>query len=182
MRVKKRCRYCPDIFTPDPRSYRPSLSGKGRRSVQAACPKPDCQAQRHRQADRRWHQNNPAYDDGREAYLRQWRRDHPGHSTDYRKSHPDYEEKNCQRQRERDRKKRNLGKQDAIERVHEEKLARIGRLINLGKQDAIRTPPTRISEEIRRYLRWSFHLGKQDVIVLQEKIAQNRAHEKPTTA
>jgi hypothetical protein len=142
-----------------------------------ACAKPECQWRRHRDADQAWHQENPDYDDGRENYLRQWRKDHPGFSTAYRKSHPKYEEQNRQRQRERSRERREFGKQDAIGRVHEEKLARIQRLIDLGKQDAIRTPPLRVSEEIRRYLRWSYRVGKQDVIALQKRIVDNRGHE-----
>lgn len=177
MSRRKRCHYCPKEFTPDPRSYRVGFDGKSRRSIQIACFQRECQRRRQREADGRWHHNNPDYDDGREDYLRGWRQDHPGHSTTYRHRHPAYEKQNRQRQRLRDRKKRDLGKQEAIHRSHEEKLARIRRFIDLGKQDAIKVPSTRISEEIRRYLMWTYRLGKQDVIALQEKIKQNRGHE-----
>lgn len=179
MRVKKRCRYCPELFTPDPRRYRPAPDGKGRRSWQVACSKPECQRQRHRDACRRWHIDNPAYDDERAAYLRQWRKEHPGYSKAYRKSHPDYKESNREKQRERDRKVKNLAKRDVIHGFYDGK---IRRLIDLAKRDASRTPPLRVSEEIRRYLAWSYHLAKRDVMALQGKIAQNRAHEKPTPA
>ena len=177
--MKKTCQYCPGPFIANPRRFRGRGHGTCRRSNQTACSKPLCQRQRKKETQRRWRTKNPTYDDDRELYLRQWRKDNPGFSTRYRKSHPDYEERNRQQQRLRDRKKRDLGKQDLIDQVHSEKLSRIQCLIDLGKQDVIRTPPGRISEEIRRYLSWLHHLGKQDVIALQKKIVHNCAHEKP---
>lgn len=176
-RRKRRCQYCHTQFFPDVRSW----CSTRKKYRQRVCAERGCQRRRHRESDRRWHEKNPTYDDGREEYVRRWRREHPKNSTVYRKAHPAYEERNRQAQKRRDRRRRNLGKQDSISRIHEGKLARIGRLIDLGKQDAIRTPGTRISEEIRRYLRWSYHLGKQDAMVVQKKIAQNRGHEKPIT-
>ncbi|SRR5258706_12506974 len=174
MRLKKRCRYCPDLFSPNPRRYRPHSDGKGRRSSQITCPKPECQRQRHRDACRRWRVNNPAYDDGRETQYRQWRRDHPGYMKDYRVAHPDYVKDNLEKQHQRDLKRKNLVKRDVIFAFYD---GRIRRLIDLVKRDVIRTPPTRVSEEIRRCLAWSYRLAKRDVIALQEKIAHNRGHE-----
>jgi hypothetical protein len=176
--MKKTCCYCSDPFHADPRRFRSLGAGKGRRSHQTACTKPLCQQQRRKETQRRWRIKNPTYDDGRELYLSQWRKKHPGYSTAYRKSHPNYEKWNCRQQHRRDQKKRNLGKQDVIERVQYEKLTRIQCLIDLGKQDVIKISPMRVSEEMRRYLSWSHRLGKQDVIALQKKIAQNRGHEK----
>ena len=177
MRVKKRCRYCPELFTPDPRRYRPTPDGKGRRSQQVACSKPECQRQRHRAACRRWHIDNPTYDDQREAEHHQRRKKHPAYMKNYRASHPDYVQSNCEKQRERDAKRKNLVTRDVMHRFYDGK---IRCLIDLVKRDASRTPPLRVSEEIRRYLAWSYHLVTRDVIALQGKIAQNRAHEKPT--
>ena len=180
--MKKACHYCSEPFIADPRRFRSLGPGKGRRSDQTACSKPACQRQRKKDTQRHWRTQNPTYDDDREIYLRQWRKNNPGSSTNYRKSHREYEERNRQQQRLRDRKKRDLGKQDLIDQVHADKLTRIQRLIDLGKQDVIRTPPVRVSEEIWRYLSWSHRLGKQDVIALQNKILHNRAHEKPAPA
>ena len=178
MRVKKRCRYCPDLFTPNPRRYRAGPDGKGRRSFQVACAKSECQRQRHGDACRRWHRENPSYDDERAAYLQKWRTNHPGYSKSYRVAHPDYAEENREKQRERDAKRKNLAKRDVIQVFYDGK---IRCLIDLAKRDATRISPLRVSEEIRRYLSRSYHLAKRDVIVLQKKIAQNDAHEKPTT-
>jgi hypothetical protein len=178
MRVKKRCRYCPELFTPDPRRYRPTPDGKGRRSRQVACSKPECQRRRHRDACRRWHIDNPTYDEGRAAYLLQWRKNHPGYSKAYRKSHPAYKQSNREKQHERDRKRKNLAKQDVMTGFYDGK---IRRLIDLAKRDASQIPPWRVSEEIRRYLARSYHLVNRDVIAIQEKIAQNRGHEEPTS-
>ena len=93
---------------------------------------------------------------------------------DYRAAHPDYVKSNREKQRERDRKGKNLANQDAMHAFYDGK---IRGLINLANQDSIRIPPTRVSEEIRRYLKWSNGLANQDSIVLQGKIAQNRGHE-----
>ena len=185
MRLKKRCRYCPELFTPDPRRYRPRSDGKGqrsshrrwRRSSQVACAKPECQRQRHRDADRHWHRKNPTYDDERAAYLHQWRTDHAGYWKEYRAGQPDYVQRNREKQRRRDHQRKNLAKQDVIDRLHAEKWMRMERLIDLAKQDVIKTPPLRVSVETVRYLRWSYSLAKQDVIALQKKIAHNRGHE-----
>lgn len=130
----KRCRYCRDFFTPDPRSYRPLPSGKGRRSNQTACRKPACQGRRHREADRRWRRDNPTYDDRREAAHRQWRKAHPDYSRHYRAAHPDYVQRNRQQQRRRDARRKDLANQDAIHAFYDGK---IRRLIDLAKQDAI---------------------------------------------
>ena len=173
MRVKKRCRTCPDHFTPDPRSYRPSPSGKGRRSVQVSCPKPECQRQRHRDACERWHVNNPTYDDGRSPPKRE-----PGYWSMYRAAHPDKTKRNREKQRERDAQRKNLATRDAITLFS---LGKVHRLINLATRDAIRTPPLRVSEEIVRQMARANHLATRDVIVLQKKIKHNRGHEKPTT-
>jgi hypothetical protein len=174
MRVKKRCRYCSDLFTPDPRSYRPRSDGKGRRSSQEACPKAECRRHRRSDANRQWRVKNPTYDDQRQAQHCQWRANHPGYPKAYRAAHPEYVQRNREQQRRRDRKGKNLVNQDAIHAFYDGK---IRRLIDLVNQDAIRTPATRVSEEIRRYLSRSFRLGKQDVIALQKKITQNRGHE-----
>jgi hypothetical protein len=179
MRVKKKCRYCPDLFTPDPRSYRSNPDGKGRRSSQKACPKPQCQRQRHREACENWHAHNPAYDDDRDQERQRRRQKHRAYMRNYRAAYPDYVQDNREKQRERDAKRRNLVNRDAIELFS---VGKTRRLINLVRRDAIRTPPIRVSEEICRQMERANRLVKRDVIALQKRIEQNRGHEKPTCA
>jgi len=170
----KRCRYCPDRFTPDPCSYRPSPSGKGRRSAQIACANPTCQRQRHRDACLRWHVDNPTYDDNRPPPKRE-----PGYWSTYRADHPDKAKRNREKQRERDAQRKNLATRDAIPLFS---LGKARRLINLATRDAIRTPPLRVSEEIVRQMARANRLATRDVIALQKKIEHNRGHETSATA
>ena len=146
---QKKCRYCPQLFRPDPRSYRSLPSRKGRRSAQIACPNPACQKQRHQDACLRWHAKNPTYDDGRPPPRRR-----PGYWADYRADHPDKAQRNREKQRERDAKRKNL-----------------------ATRDAIRTPPLRVSKEIVRQMARFNRLATRDVMALQKRIAHNRGHE-----
>lgn len=143
---RKKCRYCGEWYTPHPQTYR----------RQKACSNRECQAQRGREAVRGWHVNNPTYDDGREEYLRRWRKNHPRDWKKYRADHPAGSERNRQQQGKRDRKRRHLAKRNDWERVHEEKLSRINRLGLLAKRNDSIGGVVRQTEEIRRYLGWSF--------------------------
>jgi len=165
----KHCRYCPDVFKPDPRSYRPVPLGKGRRSAQIACPKATCQQARHRDACKRWHGNNITYDDDRPPTKRP-----PGYWKKRRAAHPDKAKQNREKQRERDARRKNLATRDAIELFS---VGKVRRLIDLATRDAIRTPPLRVSEEICRQMARANRLATRDVIDLQIKIQHNRGHE-----
>lgn len=146
------CRFCQAWYLPDPRTHRP----------QKACPRPGCQAQRHRLAQRRWRLKNPTYDDGRHADLQRWRQAHPGYWHAYRHTHPAYVRRNRRLQRARDAKRRHLAKRDAMDALHTEKLTRIRLLGVLAKRDPIGSPPTRQTEELCRYLDWVWRLAKRD--------------------
>lgn len=141
MRGQKKCRYCGQWYAPHPQTYR----------RQKACSKPECQTQRAREAVRGWHVKNPAYDDEREVYYRQWQKEHPGY---WRKRTATQVKRNRDQQRARDRKKRNLVKRNDWNGVHAEKLMRIRHLGHLVKRNDSRVPVTRQTEEVCRYLDW----------------------------
>lgn len=141
MRRQKKCRTCGQWFTPCPQNYR----------RQKACSDPECQAQRAREAVRNWHVKNPTYDDGREAYYRQWQEEHPGY---WRNRSAAAVKRNRDQQRQRDRKRRNLVKRNGWNRVHGEKISRIRYLGDLVKRNDSSVPVTRQTEEICRYLDW----------------------------
>ena len=150
MRRQKKCRYCGEWFSPHPQTYR----------RQKACSNPECRAQRARTAVRGWHVKNPSYDDGREEYLRKWRKEHPRNWGQYRKEHLEGTKHNREQQKKRDRKRRNLAKQNDWEMVHDEKLSRIRGLGDLAKRNDSIGGVVRQSEEICRYLDWSMSACK----------------------
>lgn len=141
MKRQKKCRYCGEWYTPHPQTYR----------RQKACSRSECQVQRGREAVRGWHVKNPTYDDGREAYYRQWQKDHPGY---WRRRSVAQVKRNREQQRHRDRKKRNLVKRNDSDGVHVEKLMRIRHLGHLVKRNDCQVPIMRQTEEICRYLDW----------------------------
>ena len=145
MRREKKCPYCGQRYRPLPQNYR----------RQKACSDPECQAQRNRESVRRWHVKNPTYDDGREAYYKIWRDDHPEYWRNRRARDKRYEKRNREQQRRRDRKRRNLAKRNDKKSLHTEKLKRIRNLGDLAKRNDSRVPITRQTEEICRYLEWS---------------------------
>ena len=84
---------------------------------QAYCSNPGCQKERKR----RWRRNKlldgPEYVQNRRDAQRRWREAHRDYWQGYRKTHPEYVEKNRQRQRERNRvrtgQSRSIAKIDA---------------------------------------------------------------------
>ncbi|MCB4755962.1 MAG: hypothetical protein LHV69_02850 [Elusimicrobia bacterium] len=146
MRRQKKCRYCGEWYTPYPQTYR----------RQKACSNPECQARRSREAAHRWHQKNPAYDDGRQAYVKKWRKEHPRNWPQYRAEHAESTKRNRAQQRGRDRKRRFLAKQHDSDSVHLEKLKRIRRFGDLAKQHNSDVAVLRQTEEICRYLACHF--------------------------
>lgn len=127
MAEKKRCPFCGDRFTPNPRT----------RHCQIACAKLACQKKRKQQADAAWRRNNPGWFEGRRAKVREWAAVYPDYWKDWRASNPAY------RTRERDRMRRNrvlrVAKQDAI---RENPLGYLSKIRSqarksVAKQDAI---------------------------------------------
>ncbi len=95
-RRRKRCRFCCELFTPDPR-----LKGK-----QYACSAPQCQLERKRAKQRRWVGRNPGYFKRRYPNTKEWLRSHPGYAAQYRRDHPDQVERdNAARKRRHGRAK-----------------------------------------------------------------------------
>lgn len=78
-RRRKRCRFCGQLFIPDPR-----LKG-----TQYACSASPCQRQRKSANQRRWLSRNPDYFRGRYANSKAWLRSHPGYLARYRRQHPE---------------------------------------------------------------------------------------------
>ncbi len=95
-RRRKRCRFCCELFTPDPRP-------KGK---QYACSAPQCQLERKRAKQRRWAARNPGYFKKRYHNTREWLGSHPGYAARYRRDHPDQVERdNADRKRRHERAK-----------------------------------------------------------------------------
>lgn len=86
---RKRCIYCHQIFTPDPRI----------KDKQKTCNRQLCQTARKKQTQKRWTKRNPDYFKGRYGNTRDWLKKHPGYLKEYRKSHPEYVKKNSRRQK-----------------------------------------------------------------------------------
>ena len=105
-RRRKRCRFCGELFLPDPRL-------KGR---QYACSKADCQKERHRQNCAAWNDAHRDQFQGRYPDTQAWLADRPGYIAEYRQAHPDAAEEHRRVERERLRRRRSalLDIQDSI--------------------------------------------------------------------
>lgn len=77
-RRRKRCRFCKELFLPDPRP--------GAR--QYACAKPSCQKERKHRNQKTWLKRRPGYFKGRYPNTRKWLQAHPGYLQQYRRKHP----------------------------------------------------------------------------------------------
>ena len=82
-RRRTRCRFCRELFTPDPR-----LKGN-----QYACSAAECQHERKQANQRRWLARQPGYFTGRYPNTKDWLRSHPGYVVGYRRDHPDQVER-----------------------------------------------------------------------------------------
>ncbi len=78
-RRSKRCRFCRELFCPDPR-----LKGK-----QYTCSARECQLERKRAKQRRWAARNRGYFKRRYPNTKEWLRSRPGYAARYRRDHPD---------------------------------------------------------------------------------------------
>lgn len=88
-----RCRYCGRLFYPDPRCRNPK-----------ACRDPACQLRRRYESHKRWCESDPEVMRDRRAANRAWFAHHPGYLREYRAKHPDYVERNREKQRARRRR------------------------------------------------------------------------------
>jgi len=76
---RKRCRFCKELFHPDPRLA----------SRQYACSKPSCQKARKHTKQKKWFKRNPHYFQGRYPNTKKWLEAHPGYLKQYRCNHPE---------------------------------------------------------------------------------------------
>ena len=123
MAKEKRCVFCGDAFTPDPRTQH-----------QIACAKPACRKKRKRQADAIWRRNNRDWFEGRRSKFRQWAAAYPDYWRKSRASRPDYREREKERMRLR---RARVAKQDAIRRDPVEYLQGLRLVGCVAKQDAM---------------------------------------------
>jgi hypothetical protein len=129
---KRKCRFCPTLFVPDPRLE----------SRQQTCDNPTCRKALKTENNASWRKANPDY--FRNDYLRvkQWLADHPGYLRHYRLIHPEYVENNRKAQRRRDRlKKLALDIQASIISKRAEINQELADLPRLAIQDSIFSQP-----------------------------------------
>jgi hypothetical protein len=176
MRRARKCPYCHKPFLPCPRSFRLS-TGKYEQRV---CSDPLCQRKRRLHNLKEYWRDNPLVGSTLRSYLEQqktWRKDNAkDYMRVYRRENPGYVKQNRRLQRDRDRKRRDLVKQDSIEAKSVDTLRQIQRLPMLVKQDPIPEIQARQIDGLCRYLLWTRRLVKQDSIALQERITHNRGH------
>lgn len=93
MQKRRRCYYCRRLYYPNPRCHNPK-----------ACSK--CQQKRKYDYHKQWREDDPEVMEDRRKATRAWFAERPGHLKRYRALHPEYVERNRQKQRERRSKKR----------------------------------------------------------------------------
>ena len=129
---KRKCRFCPTLFVPDPRLG----------SRQQTCDNPKCRKALKAENNARWRKANPDYFRNDYPRVKQWLADHPGYLRDYRRIHPEYVEKNRKAQRRRDRlKKLALDIQASIISKRAEINQELADLPRLDIQDSIFSKP-----------------------------------------
>ncbi len=105
-RRRRRCRFCRELFTADPRL----------KERQYACSAPRCQRQRKAASQQRWLARNPDYFKGRYHATKDWLKAHPGYLKGYRRRHPKKRQRDneARKERRREAKKRRADIQVAI--------------------------------------------------------------------
>ena len=103
---KKKCAFCGQLFTPDPRV----------RDLQKACSRKECRRQRKALSQKRWVEENPKYFWGRYENTRIWLEQHPDYLQEYRQTHPKYVERNRIKDRER-KKAQKVGRFDIQDKL-----------------------------------------------------------------
>jgi hypothetical protein len=88
---RKRCRFCKELFRPDPRL----------KSRQVACSRPECQSARKKENRESWLARHPDYFTGRSANTKAWRQHHPDYQRYWRRKHPEVRARDNARRRRR---------------------------------------------------------------------------------
>ena len=105
MKEGRPCAGCKKHFHPRPQSPK-----------QQFCSESICQKERRRRWQAAKRQNDPDYRENRARAQAKWAKANRSYWSDYRERHPDYVKRNCERQRERDTRRRDtsvLAKSDA---------------------------------------------------------------------
>jgi hypothetical protein len=105
--ARKQCLACKRMFTPDPRI--------GQR--QKYCSNKKCQSKRQRLHDATW-LGKPENTIFRALYQRRWREDNPEYLKEWRRSHPESVQRNCDFMREYMREKRQLALFEKTRQIH----------------------------------------------------------------
>jgi hypothetical protein len=112
---KKRCAYCHRWYRPDPRT----------RKQQLACGAAACRKKRKAQADRTWRKKNPGYAAARKPKMRVWAAEYPDYWSYYRKTHPEYADREQKRMSSKRLQFKSVAKQDARRQIAVDKLQSI---------------------------------------------------------
>ncbi|GAB6058975.1 hypothetical protein [Desulfonatronum parangueonense] len=102
MRQKRSCRECRRLFTPSPR-----------RPDQRYCSREQCQKARKRDWQRERLKTNEKYRANQQASQQAWQAKNPGYWAKYRQEHPEYVQRNREKQRERGARLR-IAKMDVL--------------------------------------------------------------------
>jgi hypothetical protein len=94
----RRCAACGRRFRPRPQN-----------PDQRYCAAPACQAERRRRWQQAKRQHDPDYQDNQTRAQQAWAERHADYWRDYRRTHPDYTERNRAHQRGRNRRRRAAG-------------------------------------------------------------------------
>lgn len=99
----RRCAACGAAFRPRPQVPQ-----------QCYCPAPACQRKRRRRWQQAKRENDPDYHDNQLRAQRAWLRRNPRYWSEYRRTHPEYVERNREQQQERNdrRRERVIAKMD----------------------------------------------------------------------
>jgi hypothetical protein len=82
-KIKRKCKFCRRVFTPDPRV--------GDRQI--SCQNTVCKRKRKKTAQKKWTKNNPDYFHGRYTELRYWRENNPAYQKEWRNKKNEIQDK-----------------------------------------------------------------------------------------
>ena len=139
---KKKCKYCGDLFLPDPRI------GKH----QKRCAREECRRASNRKKVRKWMKLHPGYVD--QAKARAWAKAYPNYWSQYRRAHPLYARRDNLRRAASLRKQRCSAKLTSIRVIAVDKLERIESLSSVNCSAKLTERDRRV-EGILQYLFWT---------------------------
>lgn len=144
------CRYCDRPFRPDPRIG----------EAQKVCGRSACQRARKRAKLRRWRTLHPDHAQSTSAKQQAWAKAYPDYWRQYRRSHPDYYERDLARRRKAYRSARSSAKETLIKDISRRKLEALETL-QTPDVSAKETPIARRMELVVDYLVWKARSAKE---------------------